>query len=82
MFTHLAFLANARHAYAYLLYVLLAVELNDVAAFTFGKLLGRHPLRSNISPRRPGRGRPELSRFRWPFPGRCGLRSLISSREN
>src|SRR5690606_31039621 len=50
MFAHLAFLANARHAYAYLLFILLAVELNDVAAFTFGKLFGRHPLRSNISP--------------------------------
>jgi phosphatidate cytidylyltransferase len=52
MFEHLAFLANARHAYAYLLYVLLAVELNDVAAFTCGKLFGRHPLRSNISPKK------------------------------
>src|SRR5262249_28889340 len=51
MFGHLAFLANARHAYSYLFYLLLAVELCDVAAFTFGKLFGRHPLRSNISPK-------------------------------
>lgn len=50
MFGHLAFLANARHAYGYLLFLILAVELNDVAAYTFGKLLGRHKLRSNISP--------------------------------
>lgn len=50
MFGHLAFLANAAQAYGYLLYLLLAVELNDVAAFTFGRLLGRHKLRSNISP--------------------------------
>lgn len=50
MFGHLTFLTNARHAYGYLLYLLCAVELNDVAAYTFGRLLGRHPLRSNISP--------------------------------
>ncbi len=53
---HVAFLANARHAYGYLLYLLLAVELNDVAAFTFGRLFGRHPLRSNISPRKTWEG--------------------------
>src|SRR5690348_10622520 len=49
MFLHLAFLANANGAYGYLLYLLLAVELNDVAAFTFGKIFGqpgKHLLRS------------------------------------
>jgi phosphatidate cytidylyltransferase len=56
MFGHLAFLANARHAYAYLLYLLVAVELNDVAAYVVGKLLGRHPLRSNISPKKTWEG--------------------------
>ncbi len=56
MFGHLAFLANSRHAYSYLLYLVLAVELNDVAAFTFGKLFGRHPLRSNISPKKTWEG--------------------------
>src|SRR5262249_31086626 len=56
MFLHLAFLANADHAYGYLLYLLLAVELNDVAAFTFGKLFGKHPLRSNISPKKTWEG--------------------------
>ena len=56
MFLHLAFLANADHAYGYLLYLLLAVELNDVAAFTFGKLFGKHPLRSNISPKKTWQG--------------------------
>jgi phosphatidate cytidylyltransferase len=50
MFGHLTFLANARYAYSYLLYVLFAVEINDVAAYTCGKLWGRHPFRSNISP--------------------------------
>jgi phosphatidate cytidylyltransferase len=50
MFGHLGFLANAVNAYGYLLYVIFATELNDVAAFTFGRLFGRHPLRSEISP--------------------------------
>jgi phosphatidate cytidylyltransferase len=56
MFGFLAFLANANHAYGYLLYLLFAVELNDVAAFTCGKLFGRHPLRSNISPKKTWEG--------------------------
>jgi phosphatidate cytidylyltransferase len=56
MFLHLAFLANAHHAYGYLLYLLLAVELNDVAAFTFGRLFGKHPLRPNISPKKTWEG--------------------------
>ncbi len=50
MFGHLAFLANARHALGYLLYLLFAVEVNDIAAFTFGRTLGRHRLREAISP--------------------------------
>jgi len=56
MFGHVAFLANARHAYAYLLYLLFAVELNDVAAFLAGKLFGRHALRSNTSPKKTWEG--------------------------
>jgi phosphatidate cytidylyltransferase len=56
MFGHLAFLASSRHAYGYLLFLILAVEVNDVAAFTFGRLLGRHPLRSNISPNKTWEG--------------------------
>jgi phosphatidate cytidylyltransferase len=50
MFGHVAFLANTRNAYGYLLYLLFAVELNDVAAFTCGKLFGRRPLCTNVSP--------------------------------
>ena len=50
MFSHLGFLANSAHAYGYLLYLVFAVEINDVAAFTCGKLFGRHKLRENISP--------------------------------
>ncbi|MGD0898108.1 MAG: phosphatidate cytidylyltransferase [Thermoguttaceae bacterium] len=56
MFGHLAFLANARNAYGYLLYLVFAVELNDVAAYAFGKLFGRHALRSNISPKKTWEG--------------------------
>ncbi len=50
MFGHLAFLANAKYAYGYVFYLLVAVEVNDVAAFTCGKLFGRRKLRSEISP--------------------------------
>jgi phosphatidate cytidylyltransferase len=56
MFGHLTFLANAKYAYSYLLYLLFAVELNDVAAYVTGKLFGRHPLRSNISPKKTWEG--------------------------
>ena len=52
MFSHLGFLANAQYAYGYILYLLFAVELNDVAAFTCGKIFGRHKLRENISPKK------------------------------
>ena len=50
MFSHLGFLANSPYAYGYLLFLIFAVEINDIAAFTCGKLLGRHKLRENISP--------------------------------
>lgn len=56
MFGHLGFLANSNHPYGYLLYLIFAVELNDVAAFTFGKLFGRHPLRDRISPNKTWEG--------------------------
>jgi phosphatidate cytidylyltransferase len=56
MFGHIAFLANTKDAYGYLFYLIFAVELNDVAAYTFGKTFGRHPLRSNISPKKTWEG--------------------------
>ena len=56
MFSHLGFLANAQYAYGYLLYLLFAVELNDVAAFTCGKIFGKHKLRENISPKKTMEG--------------------------
>ena len=69
MFGHLAFLANSTNAYGYLLYILFATEINDVAAFTCGKLFGKRQFRSNISPKKtPGR---EPLAARWWFPWRC-----------
>lgn len=56
LLSHLAFLANSTWAYAYLGYLVLAVELNDVAAYSCGKLLGRHPLRSAVSPNKTWEG--------------------------
>ena len=56
MFGHLAFLTNAVHAYGYLLYVIFAVEVNDIAAFVCGKLFGRRKLRSAISPNKTVEG--------------------------
>jgi phosphatidate cytidylyltransferase len=56
MFGHVAFLANSKYAYAYLAYLLFAVEVNDIAAFIAGKLFGRHLLRDNISPKKTWEG--------------------------
>ncbi len=50
MFGHLGFLANAGNAYGYLCFVIFATEVNDIAAFTFGRLFGRHPLRDRDQP--------------------------------
>ncbi|MDH3373244.1 MAG: phosphatidate cytidylyltransferase [Gammaproteobacteria bacterium] len=50
MFSHLGFLTNTANAYGYLLFLILAVEVNDIAAFTFGKLFGKRKLCENISP--------------------------------
>jgi phosphatidate cytidylyltransferase len=56
MFGHLAFLANGPNAAGYILFLLFAVPLCDVAAFTFGKMLGRHKMRPNISPNKTWEG--------------------------
>ena len=56
MFGHLGQLADARHAEGFLLYLFFAVEVNDISAYLFGKLLGRHPLRSEISPKKTWEG--------------------------
>jgi phosphatidate cytidylyltransferase len=49
---HLSYLANLEYALPYLLFLTLAVALNDVAAFTTGKLFGRRSLVSRVSPRK------------------------------
>ena len=56
MFAHLGFLANSDHPYGYILYLVFAVEVNDIAAFIFGKLFGRHKLRSEVSPNKTVEG--------------------------
>jgi phosphatidate cytidylyltransferase len=56
MFGHLAFLANSVYAYSYLGYLVLAVELNDVAAYVCGRWFGRHQLRGNISAQKTWEG--------------------------
>jgi phosphatidate cytidylyltransferase len=56
MFSHLAFLANGRNAAGNILFLLFAVPLCDVAAYTFGKIFGRHKIRPNISPNKTWEG--------------------------
>lgn len=56
MFGHLAFLANARNAYGYLFFLLVAVPINDVSAYTFGRLFGKRKLRPHISPNKTWAG--------------------------
>jgi phosphatidate cytidylyltransferase len=79
MFGHLGLMANARNAYGFICYIIFATALTDVAAFTFGKIFGRHPLRSEISPNKTWEGAlgafgvamilPWLLRFSFPFFG-------------
>jgi phosphatidate cytidylyltransferase len=79
MFSHLGFMVNARNAYGFICYIVFATGLTDVAAFTFGKIFGRHPLRSEISPNKTLEGAigalgvamilPWLLRFSFPFFG-------------
>ncbi len=50
MLSHVGFLANSNYAYGYLLFLLVAVACNDVAAFVSGKIFGQRKLRDEISP--------------------------------
>lgn len=50
MFGHLGFLADSAYFNHYVLFIVFAVQLADIAAYNFGKLFGRHKLRENISP--------------------------------
>jgi phosphatidate cytidylyltransferase len=79
MFGQLGFFASSPNAYGYLCYLIFATEVTDVSAFAFGKMFGRHPLRSEISPRKTWEGAlgalavalalPWLLRFSFPFFG-------------
>lgn len=79
MFGCLGVLANTPNAYGYLCYLIFATEVNDVAGFTFGRIFGRHLLRSEISPRKTWEGAlgalavslglPWLLHFSFPFFG-------------
>jgi phosphatidate cytidylyltransferase len=83
MLAHLGLLANSSNPYGYVLFVIFAAEINDVAAFTFGKLFGRHKFRSNISPNKTWEGAlgalavsmilPWLMRFSFPHFGTLQL---------
>ncbi len=50
MFGHLSFLVNSDYSLNYVLFIVFAVEINDISAYVFGRLFGKHKLRSNISP--------------------------------
>lgn len=50
MMLHGGLLANSEHSTGYILFLLFAVGITDVSAFTFGSFLGRRPLRPKISP--------------------------------
>jgi phosphatidate cytidylyltransferase len=59
MFQHLGFLTNAPRPYGPICFIVFATAVTDVAAYTFGTLLGksgRHPLRSQISPNKTWEG--------------------------
>lgn len=83
MLQHLAFLANLPQSVGYLLYLVCAVQINDVAAFTFGRLFGRSKFRSVISPNKTWAGAlgalavsmvlPWLLRFAFPHFGTIEL---------
>jgi len=68
MFSHLSFLANSDHPYAYIFYLVFAVELNDVAAFTFGKLLDATNSGAISARRKPGRAPWARWRFHSRYP--------------
>ena len=53
---HLAFLSYHTYGLAYLLFLIIGTELNDAAAYTTGKIFGKNPLVSNISPKKTVEG--------------------------
>ena len=55
-FAHIAYLANMQFGLSHALFLIFMVELNDVAAFTGGKLFGKHKLSLKISPNKTWEG--------------------------
>lgn len=56
MLGQIGYLTNLRHAYGLICYVIFATGLNDVAAFIFGRVFGRHLLCPSVSPRKTWEG--------------------------
>ncbi len=56
MLSRIGGLTKLAHAYGLICYVIFATELNDVAAFTFGRIFGRHLLCPAVSPRKTWEG--------------------------
>ena len=56
MLGHLSFLADSSYSVNYVLFLVFAVQIADISAYNFGKLLGRHKLRINISPNKTMEG--------------------------
>ena len=56
MLGHLSFLADSAYFNHYVLFIVFAVQLADIAAYNFGKLFGRKKLRGNISPNKTVEG--------------------------
>lgn len=83
MFGHLGLLADGRNAYGFICFIIFATEMSDIAAFTFGRMFGRHPFRSEISPGKTWEGAaggitvamvlPWVLRFSFPFFGAGSL---------
>jgi len=56
LFGHVFLLAGSRATLPYLLFLVFAVEVSDVAAYAFGKAFGRRPLRPRVSPNKTWEG--------------------------
>jgi phosphatidate cytidylyltransferase len=55
-FAHVAFLTNMLYGFSHILFLFMLTELNDVFAFSGGKLFGRHKLDPKISPNKTWEG--------------------------
>ena len=56
MFGHVSFLADSFYFVNYVLYLVFATQLADIAAYNFGKIFGKRKLRENISPNKTVEG--------------------------